>query len=66
MGEYLTWTLPYNEYRKLNRLKKFRWFVMSSKIHMGYPGYGGTISRLVFWRRFPRAAFKYWRLSRNG
>ncbi len=55
--------VPYSEYQKQSSLWKMRWFVSRSKSWMGY---GKTISKIEFWRRFPRAAFRYWRLSRNG
>ncbi len=72
MAECLGFTMPYSEYKKLSRFGKFKWFIMESKLLMGYDDYnpftnGPSLKhKLNFWRRFPGSAYRYWRLSRNG
>ena len=39
-----------------------KWFLCESKAYMGY---GQATGKIEFWMRFPGAAFRYWRLSRN-
>ncbi len=49
--------------QKQSRYSHIKWFISRSKEWMDY---GQGTSKMRFWLKFPGAAFRYWRLSRNG
>ena len=53
------------EYYGHNLFGYFWWFLNVSKDYMGYSGMS-LRGKLQFWRQFPRALFRYYRLTLRG